>query len=539
MEPRTILVIDDNPDDRELAIRALQQEFPGASCREVANAAALDEAMAAGGFDAVVTDYQLLWTTGLKVLEEVRARHPDVPVVMFTNTGSEEVCAAAMRLGAQDYIVKRASHYVMLPAAIRGGLAVVQARRAVREHQQALQAALAAEKAARADAERADRLKDDFLSTLSHELRTPLNAILGWTHVLQRSPDKPETVLKGVQVIERNVKVQVRIIEDLLDVSKIVSGNLRLEPQLVELMPVIDAAIESVAPLAQARGVRLDRALDIQAAPVLGDATRLQQVVWNLLTNSIKFTPAGGRVEIGLGRLDGSIKICVEDTGEGIDPSFLPHVFERLRQADGSTTRRHSGLGLGLSIVKHLVELHGGTVVAESAGRGQGSRFTVTLPIAKAQAPAQRASDRPAASPSPISAAAETPVVSLNGLDVLLVDDETDARELMHQVLSEAGAQVRLASSAQEALQAYSARRPDVLVSDVGMPGEDGYSLIGRIRKQDPGSHQVPAIALTAFARAEDRRRALLSGFQLHIAKPIEPAELVAAVASFAGRTGR
>jgi signal transduction histidine kinase len=394
MEPRTLLVIDDNPDDRALACRALRAEFPQAQCREIGDPAGLEAALSEGGFDAVVTDYQLLWSTGLHVLRAMRQRFPDVPVVMFTNTGSEEVCAAAMREGLHDYIVKKAHHYVLLPAAIRSGLAVVQARQAVRRHEDALQQALAAEKAARADAERADRLKNEFLSTLSHELRTPLNAILGWTHVLQRAPGKVESVVKGAQVIERNVKVQVRIIEDLLDVSKIVSGNLRLELQPVELVPVIEAALESVQPAADIRGVRIERALDMDAAPVMGDATRLQQVVWNLLTNAIKFTPQGGRIGVELARIPGALRIVVADNGEGIEADFLPHVFERLRQADGSTTRRHSGLGLGLSIVKHLVELHGGEVHAESPGRGHGSRFTVLLPLVPITAPQERDDER-------------------------------------------------------------------------------------------------------------------------------------------------
>jgi hypothetical protein len=534
MEPASVLVVDDNPDDRALVTRALRAEFPRARCIEIGAPEALDRALSDGGFDAVVTDYQLLWATGLDVLRSVRSRFPEVPVVMFTNTGSEEVCAAAMREGAQDYIIKKAHHYVLLPAAVRSGLVVVEARRALRRHEQALKAALAAETAARTDAERADRLKDEFLSTLSHELRTPLNAILGWTHVLLRTPDKVDAVLKGAQVIERNVKVQVRIIEDLLDVSKIVSGNLRLDAQPVELIPMIEAAIESVQPAADIRGVRLARALDVETAAVLGDATRLQQVVWNLLTNAIKFTPQGGRVDVRLSRVPAGVEITVADTGEGIDPGFLPHVFDRLRQGDGSTTRRHSGLGLGLSIVKHLVELHGGQVTAESAGRGQGATFRVTLPVAALPAGSASGERRTAAGAPPQPTAG----VRLDGVDVLLVEDEADARELMQQVLADAGAQVRVAGSAAEALQAWSARRPAVLISDIGMPGEDGYALVGRIRRQEPDSERVPAIALTAFARAEDRRRALLAGYQSHLAKPVEPADLLAAVASLLGRTG-
>ncbi|AEG94211.1 hybrid sensor histidine kinase/response regulator [Ramlibacter tataouinensis] len=531
ISPALILVLDDNPDDRALAVRALRAEFPEARYLEVGTESGFHQAFAQGGFDAVVTDYQLKWSDGLQVLKAIRRSYPEVPVVMFTNTGTEEVCAAAMREGAHDYILKKANHYVMLPAAVRTGLAVVNARRVVREQQAALQAALASEREARERAERADRLKDEFLATLSHELRTPLNAILGWTQVLQRAPENAETVAQGARVIERNVKTQARLIEDLLDVSSIISGKLRLETMPVELLPVVEAALEAVAPTAQSKGVRLERRLDTGAGPVLGDATRLQQVFWNILVNAVKFTPSGGRVRVALERVGEMAQVTITDTGEGISPDFLPHMFDRLRQADGSTTRRHGGLGLGLSIVKHLVELHGGTVHGDSPGPGQGASFVVRLPLAPV-------AERRRVAPEPSSAEAGVGCVSLAGVRVLAVDDEPDARDLLRKVLEDCGAQVQVAASAREALALFAESSPDILVCDIGMPAEDGYALISQVRKLEGDAPRVPAIALTAFARAEDRRRALLAGFQLHLAKPVEADELVVAVASQLGRTG-
>lgn len=532
-DPRCILLIDDNPDDRTLAMRALRAEFAQAQFIEVGTKKGFDVAFEAGGFDAVVTDYQLRWSDGIQVLKALRERYRETPVVMFTNTGSEDVCAAAMREGLHDYVQKKASSYVMLPAAVRSGLAVVAARRAVREHQKALEQALAQEQVARALAEQADRLKDEFLATLSHELRTPLNAILGWAHVLQRSPDQPETVRKGAQVIERSVKTQARIIEDLLDVSAIVSGKLRLDMLPVDLIPVLDAAVESVHASAEAKGVRIERDFDPQAGAVMGDATRLQQVFWNLLSNSVKFTPPGGTIALRLQAPPGRLEVVVSDNGEGIAPSFLPYVFDRLRQADGSTTRRHGGLGLGLSIAKSLIELHHGQVQAHSAGLGQGSTFTVSL--SPVEAPERR---RPAAASESAQDLAPRKPSLLAQACILVVDDEADVLELLRTILQDCGAQVQVADSAAQAMALFTERRPDLLLSDIGMPGEDGYSLIYRVRKLEEGGPRVPAIALTAFARAEDRKRALLAGFQLHIAKPVEPGELVAAIASLLGRTG-
>jgi signal transduction histidine kinase len=392
---------------------------------------------------------------------------------------------------------------------------------------------LESERAARAEAERVSELKDDFLATLSHELRTPLSAILGWSQVLRRRKVSEAELRNAIDIIERNARAQTQLIEDLLDISAITSGKLRLEVQPLEPATVIEGALETVRPSAAAKGIRLEAVLDPAAGPISGDPGRLQQVVWNLLSNAIKFTPKGGKVQVLLQRVDSHVEISVSDTGVGIRSEFLVHLFERFRQADASTTRKHGGLGLGLSIVRHLVELHGGTVRARSAGEGQGASFSVRLPLAAVQLPAEddaHLNHGGRREPPP-----DYRLSDLTGLQVLVVDDEPDARELLKRVLSDCGAEVLVASSAAEALELIRGRPLHVLVSDIGMPEVDGYELLRRVRAQE-GSGRLPAIALTAFARSEDRTRALRAGFLVHVSKPVEPAELVATVASVAGR---
>jgi len=390
------------------------------------------------------------------------------------------------------------------------------------------------EREAREQAQLETRMKDEFLATLSHELRTPLNAILGWAAIL-RSSSEMKDVTEGIEVIERNARAQTQIIEDLLDMSRIISGKTRLEVQRVDLVPVIEAAMESVRPAAAAREIRMTSVLDPAAGPISGDPARLQQVLWNLLTNALKFTSKGGRVHVLLERVNSHVEISVGDTGQGISPEFLPHVFDRFRQADASTTRAHRGLGLGLAITKNLIELHGGTVRAKSPGLDQGSTFSILLPVSIAKLTADAASRHPSAH-SRDDALDETP--SLSGLRILAVDDEADARFLMKRILTDCGATVETADSGAAALRLITSMKPDVLISDIGMPDEDGYAVIRKVRQlpADEGGN-VPAIALTAFARSDDRRRAILSGFQMHMAKPVEPSELVAMVASLAGRT--
>lgn len=393
---------------------------------------------------------------------------------------------------------------------------------------------LGLEQAARREAEEANRIKDEFLATLSHELRTPLNAILGWVQVLRAGKLDEAAASRALETIERNSKVQAQLIADLLDVSRIITGKLRLESRPVELHRIIDAALESVRPAADAKGIEISLSLGSLSSPVLGDPDRLQQVVWNLLSNAIKFTPRDGRVEVRLGESAPHALIQVSDTGIGIRPDFLPHVFDRFRQAESSLTRSHGGLGLGLSIVRHLVELHGGVVEVDSAGEGQGTTFTVRLPLRAELAegpPLDRR--RPAAAASRVWSLPDL----LKGIRVLVVEDEEDTRELVVTALQQCGAEVAAVDSVPAALEAFDGALPDVLVSDIGLPDEDGYSLIHKVRSRSPadGGH-VPAAALTAYARAEDRRRALEAGFQTHLAKPLDPSVLVATVASLAGR---
>jgi PAS domain S-box-containing protein len=389
---------------------------------------------------------------------------------------------------------------------------------------------LAAERAARAEAERVSRMKDEFLATLSHELRTPLNAIVGWADLLRRSGNDEGTIREGLEVIDRNARAQTQLIADLLDMSRIVAGKIRLDVQRVSLAPIVEAAVAAVRPAADVKNVDLRTILDPLAGPVSGDPARLQQVVWNLLTNAIKFTPARGKVTVQLERVNSHIEVTVSDTGQGIKPEFLPHVFERFRQADASTTRHHGGLGIGLAIVRHLVELHGGRVRARSGGDGQGATFSVELPVAPVAAP-EAAREHPSAE---VGSALEGLGVSLKGVRLLVVDDEPDARGLLRRVLEESGATVELAESADAALRSLAGGPPDVLVSDIGMPGKDGYQLIREARKV-AGCERLPAVALTAFARSTDRTRALLAGYQVHVAKPVEPQELVVTIASLVG----
>ncbi len=388
---------------------------------------------------------------------------------------------------------------------------------------------------ARADAETANRLKDEFLATVSHELRTPLNAILGWSRMLSSGKLDEPGIVRAVEIIERNAKAQGQIIEDILDVSRIITGKLRLDVSPVEIAEAIEAAVDTLRPTADARSVRLHAMLETRPSLVLGDANRLQQIVWNLLSNAIKFTPKGGRVQISLSRINSHVEILVSDTGQGISKNFLPYVFERFRQADSSPSRSYGGLGLGLAIVRHLVELHGGSVMADSPGEGGGATFTVRLPLAIMR---EGGNQLDSASALHLHRAAEKGIsaeitTDLSGVRVLVVDDEADARELLRALLGQCGAEVRAAGSALEAIQLLKAWLPDVLVSDIGMPGRDGYALIREVRTlAATKGGNVPAIALTAYARSEDRLKALRSGFQTHIAKPVEPAELCAVVAS-------
>ena len=391
------------------------------------------------------------------------------------------------------------------------------------------------EQAARREAENANRMKDEFLSVLSHELRTPLNAILGWAHMLDAGGLDAETQAKAIKTIVRNALAQSELVSDILDLSRITSGKIHLALRQVVLSKVVEAAVDTVRPTADAKGVRLTILLDDDGARVSADADRLQQVVWNLLTNAVKFTPYGGRVFIRLERADGMVRLSVQDTGVGIDPGFLPHVFDAFRQADSSATRAHGGLGLGLAIVRHLVEAHGGTVRAASGGTNRGATLIVELPLLRGEAEAAAGEEAPVAGPAGPTTQERVP--SLSGVRVLLVEDERDSREMIETLLGRMGAEVVAVSDAAEAYGRLQTERPDVLVSDIGMPLEDGYSLLRRVRDlPTERGGLTPAVALTAHARAEDRLKALATGFQHHVAKPVNALELGTVIANVVGR---
>jgi len=475
--------------------------------------------------------HELLQTQFPEDLAEIRAR-------LFRDGEWEGELVHIKRDGARIVV---ASHWVLYrdgqgaPAAIlEVNNDITERKRLEEEHARLLER----EKEARAQAEEANRAKDEFLATLSHELRTPLTSILGWAKLLHSGTLDESSTRRALESIERNARAQKQLIDDLLEVSRIITGNLRLHLQQITLVPVIEAAVDAVRPAAAAKHIQLQVVVAPQTGPISGDADRLQQVIWNLLSNAIKFTPEGGRVEIGLERAGASIEIKVSDTGRGIEPEFLPYVFDRFRQADVTAARMQGGLGLGLAIVRHLVELHGGMVKAESGGCGKGATFTVILPLAEG-APTRPSEQRRAPATSEPSAGQECPP-ALDDLRVLVVDDEADTVEFLKAVLERCGAEVTAAASAREALHIFAEVKPDMLISDLGLPGEDGYSLIRKVRAlgREQGG-RIPAIALTAYVREEDRVKAFQSGYQMHLAKPVWPDELTAIVASFAGRTGK
>ena len=489
------------------------------------------------GFDDLLR--QVLHTgkpfTGREVLARIQ-RDKDGPVeaLYFDFTYLQVRDPAGYPWGVYD-------HTVDVTDRVLNRLALEQSRNDLHESLADREQLLESERAARAEAERVGRMKDEFLATLSHELRTPLNAILGWTQVLRGDPANTEDMESGLATIERNSRAQTQIIEDLLDMSKIISGKVRLDVQSLHLDQVVTAAVDTMRPAAAAKGIRLQALIDPQASMISGDPNRLQQVFWNLLTNAIKFTPKEGKVQVVLERINSHLEVSVADTGEGIAPEFLPYVFDRFRQQDATTTRRHGGLGLGLAIVKQLVELHGGSINVASQGVGHGTTFCVKLPLSAVQ-PARVEADperRHPQSEADLAAAVPAELLNLAGIKVLVVDDELDARLLVKRLLEDRQATVHDAGSVREALTLFHAERPDVLVSDIGMPGEDGYSLIHKVRalKAEEGG-RTPALALTAYARAEDRLKAVLAGFELHLSKPVSAVELLAFVVKLAGRVG-
>jgi signal transduction histidine kinase/ActR/RegA family two-component response regulator len=407
-----------------------------------------------------------------------------------------------------------------------------------REVEERLRLALAGEQMARAEAETANRMKDEFLATVSHEIRTPLNAIIGWSHLMRSGRLDQATMARAMETIDRNAKAQAQLIEDILDVSRVITGKLRLRNEPVDIASVINAAIDSVQLAIDSKDLNLEVTLDPSARHTFGDPGRLQQVVWNLLSNAIKFTPSGGRIEIKVKRSEGNLQIRVSDTGHGISREFLPYIFDRFRQADGTTTRNHGGLGLGLAIVRHLVELHGGSIAADSAGAGEGATFTITLPLAL-QSPSSRKKVTGSLRAEEVSSGHFTSLPSLEAVKVLVVDDDPDTLQVVRVMLGGSKALIQTADSVSEALEILEWFRPHVLVSDLAMPGEDGYSLIRKVRALGiANGYEIPAIALTSYVRVEDRARALTEGFNMFVPKPVQPEELIAAIASLADESG-
>jgi signal transduction histidine kinase len=511
-----LLIIDDRPQDRFLARRGLAAEFPDLIATEAGDRAAFDAALESSTFDAIITDYQLRWSDGLQILDEIRHKGLDTPVVMFTHTGSEEIAAAGLRAGLADYIIKTPTHYGRLAHAVRIAIANATAARSERE-------ARIREQEALRTAEDALRVKDEFLATLSHELRTPLNAITGWLQVIQSQP-VPDSMSRGLAAIERNAGLLTRLIADLVDVSRIVSGTLTLHVQPTDVRRVLEAVLESLRPVVESKqlSVTIDAPADLEPAAV--DPDRFHQMVWNLLSNAAKFTPARGRINVRAGQAGSMIELAIADNGPGIRAEFLPHVFERFSQQDAGMTREHGGLGLGLAIVRHLAEMHGGRVSVTSV-EGEGATFCIRVPVADAGVSAA----------SPTADALQHSLLA--GVHVLVVDDETDAREFVAKMLEDQGAVVTEAESAAKGFELLARAVPDVLLCDVGMPTEDGLAFIERIRQSDRASvASVPALAVTAYAREQDRDRALRAGFHSHLAKPFSAQALVAIVRHLARR---
>jgi signal transduction histidine kinase len=554
-----ILIVDDLP-EKLLVYRTLLEDLDAQIVEAHSGTEALKRVLE-GEFAVILLDVNMPDIDGLETANLLR-RHKNgrhTPIIFITSYADEMQTARGYELGAVDYILSPVIAPV-LRTKVRVFVDLFDARVALSTANQELEtrvtertaelqnsnerlqaeiaerlraeaereALLAREKVLRAEAEELSRLKDEFLATMSHELRTPLNAIFGWITLLRtRRLDEP-TQERALETIERNARAQKRLIEDLLDVSRIVTGKVALELVTVDPRRVVEAALETMHPAAQTKGLKIVPLLDISAGTVRGDFARLQQIVCNLLSNAIKFTDSGGHVEVCLARRNGEVEISVADSGQGIKPEFLPLVFDRFRQEDGSISRRHGGLGLGLAIVRHLVELHAGSVEAQSSGEGKGAKFIVRLPVREGSL-IQRVSEAP--NGTIVSAA------MLMGVRLLVVDDDPGARELISGMLEGFGAQVSTAESGQQAMSLLFAQRPDVLIADLGMPGMDGYTLIEQVRALEPDfGGLTPAVAVTAYASPQDRLRALQAGYQNHVAKPVEAEELAIVIASLAGR---
>jgi len=532
---RILLRVPTRKDAEITSMLLTKASIPHVNCEDLPHLIRETEA----GAGAILMTEQALAEDGIQDFLKVLNGQPawsDIPIVMLiqdaaASAGAAEVLASMSNVTLVERPAATRSVLSALQSAVRGRHRQYQIRdqlHTIRAAQDERQSLLDSERLARREAERANRIKDEFLATLSHELRTPLNAIFGWTRIMGLRANDSTTISEGISVIERNVRVQTQLIEDLFDMSRIISGKIRLEMAHIKIPEVIDAAVESVMPALVAKNIHLSRIIDPEVDYVWGDPGRLQQVFWNLLSNAVKFTPKDGRIDVFAVRVQSRFEITIRDSGEGISPEFLPRLFERFTQADGSTTRLHGGLGLGLSIVRNLVEMHEGTVHASSAGKNQGAAFTVVLPV-----PLNQTAARLNLLVSQTSLEGTRPLRQLKGVKVLLVDDEPDALDLVSRLLTDCEATLTLAESAKAANSLLASFTPDVIVSDIGMPTQDGYDFMRVLRKQ---GLKIPAIALTAFASSEDRIRSIQAGYQMHLTKPFEPAELIAVIANLAGR---
>jgi signal transduction histidine kinase/CheY-like chemotaxis protein len=518
----------------DAAITARVLSSQGIASEVCASVEALSDGIRRGRGALVLTEEALVEDTAQQILRALATQPPwsDLPVIV----SAIEPEAARERGGLLSHLGTHAN-LTVLDRPVRVGSMITAIRSALRARRRQYQTRDLLEELAHARslAEEASRTKDEFVATISHELRTPLNAMLGWSRMLLSGALDSARQQRAIEAIERNAVSQAQLIDDLLDTSRILGGTFRLDAQTLNLVTVLEAAIEAVRPAMEGKRVTFEADLRPDAGPVLGDPQRLQQIFWNLLANAAKFTPAGGSIRLALAKGPEGVEVSVSDTGQGISPDFLPHVFERFRQADPKITRKHGGLGLGLSIARHLVELHGGTIRASSAGEGKGATFRVTLPPMHAAVQLAGTSN---GSSHPNGFASLVFPAELRGLRVLVVDDDRDTLALSAAILEACGTLATTAHSADEAMRAMTATAHDVLVSDLGMPDEDGYELIRRVRALPDGRGAIPAMALTAYARAEDRRKALVAGYQMHLAKPVEPRELVSAVAELV-RIGR
>jgi signal transduction histidine kinase len=515
-----VWIVDDSPLEAEMSRRALVDFYDVTVWTD--GWSVLERLAQEPGPDLIVLDWNMPTISGMDVCRFIRTRHDEasLPIVILTASSDREELIEGLRAGANDFVPKTSD-----PTEIRTRVATLfRAKRLLDK----LRRAEARAHEARIEAESANRAKDEFLALVSHELRTPLSAILGWSRMLRSGQLEPSGHTRALEAIERNALVQVELIDDILDVARIVAGKLRLEMVPVDFASIIGEAIDAARPGALAKAISIESTLDPAAAPLIADPNRLRQIVSNLLNNALKFTPRAGRIEVRLRVSDGASHLTVKDTGRGIAPELLQHIFERLRQAEGSAART-GGLGLGLSLVRNLVELHGGTITSASAGLGQGATFSVILPIPESRATPVATKPKQAAPEQPHRAAAP---MKFEGVRMLVVDDDDDTRELLGAVLRSQGAEVTLAASVAQAIDAVRRTSPAVLLSDIMMAGADGYDLIRAIRALPPDQGgNTPAAALTGHAGDEARRRALAMGFQVHIIKPVEPSALIAAIA--------